>query len=102
MGVYIEILFNPSNPLTTEHYGDCRLRISGREIDLIELMKKNKHIILYTNHTECGDNSFAVFNWYDSVSEQDGLHIETLKEEFPEWSHEFFERWKEHNYFLIR
>jgi hypothetical protein len=100
MGVYIEILFNPSNPLTTEHYGDCRLRISGREIDLIELMKKNKHIIVYENPANW-DNSFAVFNWYDSVSEQDGLHIETLKEEFPEWSHEFFERWMDYDYFLI-
>ena len=101
MGVYIEVLFNPSNPLTTEHYGNCRLKLSGRDVDLIELMKNNKHITIYENHSDCGDNCFAVFNWYDRIH-QTGIHIETLKEEFPEWSHEFFERWMDYDYFLIR
>ena len=100
MGVYIEVLFNPSNPLTTEHYGNCRLKLSGRDVDLIELMKKNKHIIVYENPANW-DNSFALINWYDAISGRDGLHIETLKEEFPEWSHEFFERWMDYDYFLI-
>ena len=47
MGVYIEILFSPSNPLMTEYYGECRLKLSGRDVDLIELMKNNKHITIY-------------------------------------------------------
>lgn len=91
MGVYMVPLYDHKG---TDKYPDEReLKLTGRDEDLISLMDEHDYFIVHRNKFN-KDYTFVVITW-------PGHHIETLKEEFPEWCHEFFETWEGHCYFMI-
>tara|TARA_R110000796_G_scaffold216636_1_gene332627 strand:+ start:801 stop:1079 length:279 start_codon:yes stop_codon:yes gene_type:complete len=91
MGVFMVPLYDHEG--TDKEWIDRELKLTGRDEDLMSLMDEHEFFIMYTND-KGGDDTFVVIHW-------DEFHIETLKEEFPEWSHEFFEMWEGHCNFMI-
>jgi len=96
MGVYMRPLFSACN----ESHEWSSLKLTGRDEDLWDLMEKHPNFIMHHEKRIGGDHIFVFINWGCDKCD-DYYHIETLKEEFPEWSHEFFERWGGHDYFVI-
>ena len=100
MGVYMRPLFDFSNDFGTYNNDNKELKLTGREEDLIKLMEKHPNFTIHDNK-ENHDDMYVKVYWGCDVC-GDRLHIETLKEEFPEWSHYFFEQWEGFENFLIR
>jgi len=100
MGVYMTPLANLSNDIGYYSNDNKELKLTGQEEDLIELMRKHPNFTIHDNK-ENHDDMYVKVYWGCDVC-GDRLHIETLKEEFPEWSHDFFEAWEGHENFHIR
>jgi hypothetical protein len=100
MGVYMTPLADLSNDILYYSNDNKELKLTGREEDLIKLMKKHPNFTIHDNK-ENHDDIFVSVKWGCDLC-GDRLHIETLKEEFPEWSHDFFEQWEGHSHFHIR
>jgi hypothetical protein len=104
MGVYMKPLFTGNCPPPSPHnWKEHELKLTGRDVDLISLMEKHENFTLHHEKDQQGDNIFVFIYWYhlSGADEDYQYHVETLKEEFPEWCHEFFELWEGHEYFLI-
>ena len=87
-------------PDSEYNWKEHELKLTGRDESLWELMDNHANFMMHREGHEGGDHIFVFINWGCETCDNQ-FHIETLKEEFPEWSHEFFEMWEGHNYFMI-
>lgn len=85
---------------TYDQKKNYELKLTMEKEDLIELMRKHPNFTIHDNK-ENHDDIYVKVYWGCKLI-GDRFHIETLKEEFPEWSHDFFEAWEGHENFHIR
>ena len=85
---------------TYDQKKNYELKLTMEKEDLIELMRKHPNFTIHDNK-ENHDDIYVKVYWGCKLI-GDRFHVETLKEEFPEWSHDFFEAWEGHENFHIR